>query len=638
MKSFPYQISNLEEYHQAYQKSIKQPEQFWEEIAQNFTWKKKWDSVSEWNFKDPKIEWFKGAQLNITENCLDRHLNKFGDHAAIIWEPNNPNEQNRVLTYNDLYKQVCQFSHVLKNNGVKKGDTVCIYMGMIPELAIAVLSCARIGAIHSVVFGGFSAQSISDRLHDAKSEFVITCDGAFRGQKNIPLKSVIDEALISCPFVKRVIVYSRTQIPLNMIEGRDTWWEEEIKKIETKNCNIFEAEVMEAEDPLFILYTSGSTGKPKGVVHSTAGYMIYTNYTFINTFQYQTNDIFFCTADIGWVTGHSYLLYGPLSAGATTVLFEGIPTWPNASRLWDIIDKYKINTLYTAPTAIRSLMSYGLEPLKGKDLSSLKVLGTVGEPINEEAWHWYNTNIGKNKCPIVDTWWQTETGGILISNLAGITPAIPSFATLPLPGIIPCLIDENGKEIEENNVSGNLCIKQAWPSIIRTTFGDHERCRKTYFSTYENKYYTGDGAFRDANGNYRITGRVDDVLNVSGHRIGTAEIENAINQHKGVIESAVVGYPHDIKGQGIYAYIIYNKNIDDVIALNNNITQTVSNIIGPFAKLDKIQFVNGLPKTRSGKIMRRILRKIAENDLNNLGDTTTLLDPNVVNEIKNGRI
>ena len=638
MKSFPYQISNLEEYHQAYQKSIKQPEQFWEEIAQNFTWKKKWDSVSEWNFKDPKIEWFKGAQLNITENCLDRHLNKFGNQAAIIWEPNNPNEQNRVLTYNDLYKQVCQFSHVLKNNGVKKGDTVCIYMGMIPELAIAVLSCARIGAIHSVVFGGFSAQSISDRLHDAKSEFVITCDGAFRGQKNIPLKSVIDEALISCPFVKRVIVYSRTQIPLNMIEGRDTWWEEEIKKIETKNCNIFEAEVMEAEDPLFILYTSGSTGKPKGVVHTTAGYMIYTNYTFINTFQYQTNDIFFCTADIGWVTGHSYLLYGPLSAGATTVLFEGIPTWPNASRLWDIIDKYKINTLYTAPTAIRSLMSYGLEPLKGKDLSSLKVLGTVGEPINEEAWHWYNTNIGKNKCPIVDTWWQTETGGILISNLAGITPAIPSFATLPLPGIIPCLIDENGKEIEENNVSGNLCIKQAWPSIIRTTFGDHERCRKTYFSTYENKYYTGDGAFRDANGNYRITGRVDDVLNVSGHRIGTAEIENAINQHKGVIESAVVGYPHDIKGQGIYAYIIYNKNIDDVIALNNNITQTVSNIIGPFAKLDKIQFVNGLPKTRSGKIMRRILRKIAENDLNNLGDTTTLLDPNVVNEIKNGRI
>ena len=638
MKSFPYQISNLEEYHQAYQKSIKQPEQFWEEIAQNFTWKKKWDSVSEWNFKDPKIEWFKGAQLNITENCLDRHLNKFGDYAAIIWEPNNPNEQNRVLTYNDLYKQVCQFSHVLKNNGVKKGDTVCIYMGMIPELAIAVLSCARIGAIHSVVFGGFSAQSISDRLHDAKSEFVITCDGAFRGQKNIPLKSVIDEALISCPFVKRVIVYSRTQIPLNMIEGRDTWWEEEIKKIETKNCNIFEAEVMEAEDPLFILYTSGSTGKPKGVVHSTAGYLVYTNYTFINIFQYQTNDIFFCTADIGWITGHSYLLYGPLSAGATTVLFEGIPTWPNASRLWDIIDKYKINTLYTAPTAIRSLMSYGLEPLKGKDLSSLKVLGTVGEPINEEAWHWYNTNIGKNKCPIVDTWWQTETGGILISNLAGITPAIPSFATLPMPGIIPCLIDENGKEIEENNVSGNLCIKQAWPSIIRTTFGDHERCRKTYFSTYENKYYTGDGAFRDANGNYRITGRVDDVLNVSGHRIGTAEIENAINQHKGVIESAVVGYPHDIKGQGIYAYIIYNKNIDDVIALNNNITQTVSNIIGPFAKLDKIQFVNGLPKTRSGKIMRRILRKIAENDLNNLGDTTTLLDPNVVNEIKNGRI
>ena len=636
--SYPYQIKSFEEYKEVYQKSIEQPETFWAEIAQHFSWKKKWDKVLEWNFTEPKIEWFKGAKLNITENCIDRHLKTMGDQPAIIWEPNNPEERVRTVTYNRLHKRVCQFAQVLKNNGVKKGDRVCIYMGMIPELAIAVLSCARIGAIHSVVFGGFSAQSISDRLHDAKSEFVITCDGAFRGQKNIPLKSVIDEALISCPFVKRVIVYSRTQIPLNMIEGRDTWWEEEIKKIETKNCNIFEAEVMEAEDPLFILYTSGSTGKPKGVVHSTAGYMVYTNYTFINTFQYQTNDIFFCTADIGWITGHSYLLYGPLSAGATTVLFEGIPTWPNASRLWDIIDKYKINTLYSAPTAIRSLMSYGLEPLKGKDLSSLKVLGTVGEPINEEAWHWYNTNIGKNKCPIVDTWWQTETGGILISNLAGITPAIPSFATLPMPGIVPCLIDENGKEIEENNVGGNLCIKQAWPSIIRTTFGDHERCRKTYFSTYENKYYTGDGAFRDANGNYRITGRVDDVLNVSGHRIGTAEIENAINQHKGVIESAVVGYPHDIKGQGIYAYIIYNKNIDDVIALNNNITQTVSNIIGPFAKLDKIQFVNGLPKTRSGKIMRRILRKIAENDLNNLGDTTTLLDPNVVNEIKNGRI
>ena len=636
--SYPYQIKTMESYKQDYKESLEQPEKFWGNIAETFTWKKKWDKVLEWNFKDPDIKWFKGGKLNITENCLDRHLEKNANSPAIIWESNNPDEHHRVLTYKELHFKVVQFANVLKNNGVKKGDCVCLYMGMIPELAIATLACARIGAIHSVVFGGFSAQSISDRLHDAKSEFVITCDGAFRGQKNIPLKSVIDEALISCPFVKRVIVYSRTQIPLNMIEGRDTWWEEEIKNIETENCDIFEAEVMEAEDPLFILYTSGSTGKPKGVVHSTAGYLVYTNYTFINTFQYQTNDIFFCTADIGWITGHSYLLYGPLSAGATTVLFEGIPTWPNASRLWDIIDKYKINTLYTAPTAIRSLMSYGLEPLKGKDLSSLKVLGTVGEPINEEAWHWYNTNIGKNKCPIVDTWWQTETGGILISNLAGITPAIPSFATLPMPGIIPCLIDENGKEIEENNVSGNLCIKQAWPSIIRTTFGDHERCRKTYFSTYENKYYTGDGAFRDANGNYRITGRVDDVLNVSGHRIGTAEIENAINQHKGVIESAVVGYPHDIKGQGIYAYIIYNKNIDDVIALNNNITQTVSNIIGPFAKLDKIQFVNGLPKTRSGKIMRRILRKIAENDLNNLGDTTTLLDPNVVNEIKNGRI
>ncbi len=638
MKNYPYQIKTLSQYHEQYKKSIEQPEEFWGDIAENFTWKKKWDTVLEWNFKTPKVEWFKGAKLNITENCLDRHLAEFGDTPAIIWEPNDPEEHHRVLTYKDLYKKVCQFAHVLKNNGVKKGDTVCIYMGMVPELTIAILACARVGAIHSVVFGGFSAQSISDRLLDAKSEFIITCDGSYRGQKDIPLKSVIDDALVACPFVKRVIVCTRTRIPVSMIKGRDVWWEDEIKKVETLGLKHFDAEEMDAEDPLFILYTSGSTGKPKGVVHSTAGYMIYTNYTFVNTFQYQHKDVFFCTADIGWITGHSYILYGPLSAGATTVIFEGIPTWPDAGRFWDIVDKYKVNTLYTAPTAIRSLMGFGLDPLKGKDLSSLKVLGTVGEPINEEAWHWYDVNIGKKKCPIVDTWWQTETGGILISNIAGVTPAIPSLATLPMPGVLPCLVDENGKEIEGNNVSGNLCIKQPWPSIIRTTYKDHERCRQAYFATYENMYFTGDGAMRDENGNYRITGRVDDVLNVSGHRIGTAEVENAINMHAGVIESAVVGYPHDLKGQGIYAYVIYEGNLDDKKLVSQDVVQTVSRIIGAIAKPDKIQFVKVLPKTRSGKIMRRILRKIAENDLANLGDTSTLLDPLVVDDIVAGKL
>lgn len=638
MKNYPYQITTLPEYHAAYEKSIREPEAFWGSVAENFTWKKKWDAVLDWNFKEPKVNWFAGAKLNITENCLDRHLEKHGDTPAIIWEPNDPEEHYRVLTYKDLYRKVCQFAHVLRNNGVKKGDPVCIYMGMVPELAIAVLACARIGAVHSVIFGGFSSQSIADRLTDAQAAYIITCDGAFRGQKDIPLKSVIDDALIACPFVKRVIVCTRTRIPVSMIKGRDVWWEEEIKKVETMGLKHFEPEEMDAEDPLFILYTSGSTGKPKGVVHSTAGYLVYTNYSFVNAFQYQPADVFFCTADIGWITGHSYILYGPLSAGATTVIFEGIPAWPDAGRLWDIIDKFKVNTLYTAPTAIRSLMGFGLEPLEGKDLSSLKVLGTVGEPINEEAWHWYDTHIGKNKCPIVDTWWQTETGGILITNLAGVTPAIPSYATLPMPGVLPCLVDENGKEIEGNNVSGNLCIKQPWPSIIRTTYKDHERCRQAYFATYENMYFTGDGAMRDENGYYKITGRVDDVLNVSGHRIGTAEVENAINMHAGVIESAVVGYPHDLKGQGIYAYVIYEGHLHDDNLSRQDIIQTVSRIIGPIAKPDKIQFVSGLPKTRSGKIMRRILRKIAENDLANLGDISTLLDPGVVEEIKAGKI
>lgn len=639
--SYPYQIKSFEEYQRVYKESVENPEAFWASIAENFVWRKKWEKVLDWNFTEPKNEWFKGGKLNITENCLDRHLEERGDVPAIIWESNDPQEKQRILTYRVLHKRVCQFSQVLRNNGVKKGDRVCIYMGMIPELAIAVLACARIGAIHSVIFGGFSAQSIADRLYDAQSEFIITCDGAFRGGKDIPLKSVIDDALIGNRTVKRVIVYTRTRTPISMIKGRDVWWEDEMRHVEEAGIKGLPAEEMDAEDPLFILYTSGSTGKPKGVVHACAGYMVYTNYTFVNIFNYQPGQIHFCTADIGWITGHSYILYGPLSAGATSLLFEGVPTWPDAGRFWEIVDKYKVNILYTAPTAIRSLMSYGLGPLQGKDLSSLKVLGTVGEPINEEAWHWYNEHVGKKKCPIVDTWWQTETGGCLISNLAGITPAKPGWATLPLPGVQPILVDEKGVEIteaEDGIYKGNLCIKFPWPSLLRTTYGDHERCRTNYFATYENLYFTGDGALKDENGFFRITGRVDDVLNVSGHRIGTAEVENAINMHAGVVESAVVGYPHDVKGQGIYAFVIYSNTHGDEELTRKDILQTVTRMIGPIAKPDKIQFVKGLPKTRSGKIMRRILRKIAEGETENLGDTTTLLDPGVVDEIKNGHI
>ncbi len=639
--SYPYQIKSFDEYKEAYQKSIEDPAAFWADIAQHFTWRKKWDTTLNWNFTEPKVEWFKGGKLNITENCLDRHIATKGNQPALLWEPNAPDEHNRTLTYSMLLEKVCQFAHVLKNNGVKKGDRVCIYMGMIPELAIAILACARIGAIHSVVFGGFSAQSISDRLQDAQAEFIVTCDGAYRGAKDIPLKNVIDDALIGNKTVKRVIVCTRTRIPVSMIKGRDVWWEEEMKLVEEAGITFIEAEEMDAEDPLFILYTSGSTGKPKGVVHTCGGYMIYTNYSFVNVFQYKEGQVHFCTADIGWITGHSYIVYGPLSAGAISLMFEGVPTWPNAGRFWDVIDKYKVNIFYTAPTAIRSLMGFGLEPLQGKNLSSLQILGTVGEPINEEAWHWYDENAGKKKCPIVDTWWQTENGGILISNLAGITPSKPSWATLPLPGLQMTLVDENGKEVfaeGDETVSGNLCIKAPWPSILRTTYGDHERCRLNYFATYPNMYFTGDGALRDKDGFYRITGRVDDVLNVSGHRIGTAEVENAINMHAGVVESAVVGYPHDIKGQGIYAYVIFNgKGINEALA-KKDILQTVTRIIGAIAKPDKIQFVSGLPKTRSGKIMRRILRKIAEGEINNLGDTSTLLDPGVVEEIKNGKI
>jgi len=633
-----YQINSLEQYQRDYKRSVDDPEGFWSDIASQFLWRKKWDKVLTWNFKEPKVKWFEGGKLNITENCLDRHVANLGDSPAIIWEPNNPNELTRTITYAELLFKVKQFSHVLKNNGVKKGDRICIYMGMVPELAIAVLACARIGAIHSVVFGGFSAQSIADRLQDAQGKFVITCDGGFRGNKEIPLKSVIDDALDRCPFVEKVIVLTRTKTPVSMIRGRDVWWEDEIRKVEKQGNPDFPAEVMDAEDMLFILYTSGSTGKPKGVVHTCGGYMVYTNYTFVNVFQYKLGEIHFCTADIGWVTGHSYIVYGPLSAGATSLMFEGIPTWPDAGRFWDIVDKYKVNILYTAPTAIRSLMSYGNEPVLKHDLSSLRILGTVGEPINEEAWHWYDEYVGKKKCPIVDTWWQTETAGILISNLAGVTPAKPSFATLPLPGIQPVLIDEKGKVIEGNGVSGNLCIRFPWPGILRTTYGDHERCRLNYFATYDDLYFTGDGCLRDENGFYRITGRVDDVLNVSGHRIGTAEVENAINMHTGIVESAVVGYPHDIKGQGIYAYVICGQEPEDVELMRKDISTTVARIIGAIARPDKIQFVKGLPKTRSGKIMRRILRKIAEGEMKNIGDTTTLLDPAVVEDIKNGKI
>jgi acetyl-CoA synthetase len=644
--SYPYQIKSFDEYKAAYKKSEEDPEGFWSEVASNFAWRKKWEKTLDWNFIEPHVRWFLGGKLNITESCIDRHLPTLGEKPAFIWEPNDPNDRVRVVTYNRLHKRVCQVAQMLKNNGVKKGDRVCIYMGMVPELVYAVLGCARIGAVHSVIFGGFSAQSIADRLYDAEAEYIITCDGAYRGGKDIPLKSTIDDALIGNRTVKKVIVYTRTRTAVSMIKGRDVWWEDEMDFAETQvekdGVVRFDAVEMDAEDPLFILYTSGSTGKPKGVVHTCGGYMVWTGYTFVNVFQYNPGDVHFCTADIGWITGHSYICYGPLTAGATSVMFEGVPTWPDAGRFWDIVDRHKVNILYTAPTAIRSLMGFGLEPLKGKNLSSLKILGTVGEPINEEAWHWYDENIGKKRCPIVDTWWQTETGGVLISNLAGVTPSKPSWATLPMPGVHPILVDENGKEVTEKDeqglYKGNLCIKHPWPSIIRTTWGDHERCRTNYFATYPNLYFTGDGALKDEEGNFRITGRVDDVLNVSGHRIGTAEVENAINMHADVVESAVVGYPHDIKGQGIYAYVICSHIHGDEQQTRNNILQTVTRVIGAIAKPDKIQFVSGLPKTRSGKIMRRILRKIAEGETGNLGDTTTLLDPGVVEEIVKGKL
>ena len=627
-------INSFEEYQTEYARSVATPELFWAGKANSFYWYKKWDSVLNWNFNEPNVKWFEGGKLNITENCLDRHLKKRGNKTAITWVPNEPNEASRYLSYAELHREVCKFSNVLRSNGAKKGDRICLYMPMVPELAIAVLACARIGAIHSVVFAGFSAQSLADRINDASCNIVITADGAFRGVKTIGLKAIVDEGLQQCDTVNKVIVLERTKEEVFMQAGRDVWWHKEM----TSASEIRPAEVMNSEDALFVLYTSGSTGKPKGVVHTTAGYMIYAEYSFRNVFQYEDGDVYWCTADIGWITGHSYIIYGPLLAGATTMMFEGVPNYPDAGRFWDIVDKYQVNIFYTAPTAIRALQAKGLSFVKPYKLDSLKVLGTVGEPINEEAWQWYYENIGKEKCPIVDTWWQTETGGIMISPLAGITDLKPTYATLPLPGIQPCLVDANGQEIEGNDVSGNLCIKYPWPSMIRTTYGNHERCRQVYFSTYQDKYFTGDGCRRDENGFYRITGRVDDVINVSGHRIGTAEVEDAINTYKEVIESAVVGYPHEIKGQGIYAFVICNEEVKNEEALKVAILSQVTKVIGPIAKPDKVQVVKGLPKTRSGKIMRRILRKVASGDLSNLGDTSTLLDPSVVDKIKQGAI
>jgi acetyl-CoA synthetase len=628
----PYRINTIEEYHSEYQKSVENPEAFWSEKADHFVWRKKWDKVLNWNFSEPNIRWFENGKLNITENCLDRHLAKKGDEVAIIWEPNDPKEKAKHITYKELHQSVSQFANVLKSNGVQKGDCVCIYMPMVPEAAVAMLACARIGAIHSIVFAGFSASALADRILDAQVKYIVTSDGANRGPKKIGIKEIVDEALEKCPQVKNCIVFKHTGEPISMQSGRDKWWHDEMANASTENT----ATEVDSEDPLFILYTSGSTGKPKGVVHTTGGYMVYAHYSFLNVFQYNPKDVYWCTADVGWITGHSYLLYGPLLEGATTIFFEGVPTYPDAGRFWEVIDKHKVNIFYTAPTAIRSLMAMGDEWPAKYDMSSLRVLGSVGEPINEEAWHWYHEKVGRGKCPIVDTWWQTETGGIMISPLAGITVTKPSFATLPLPGIQPILVDSEGKELVGNAVEGNLCIKFPWPSMIRTTYGDHERCRQNYFATYQNLYFTGDGCRRDEEGYYRILGRVDDVINVSGHRIGTAEVENAINQHPYVVESAVVGYLHAIKGQGIYAFVICDTEFDNPDRVRNEILKEVTREIGPIAKPDKIQFVRGLPKTRSGKIMRRILRKIAEGDTSNLGDISTLLDPTVVEEIKAG--
>lgn len=628
-----WQIKSLSEYKEAYQKSIDDPEGFWDEQAVSFKWYKKWDKTLEWDFKKPNIKWFINGKTNITENCLDRHLETKGDQVAILWEPNDPNDQVKTYTYKQLYHEVNKTANALKANGIQKGDRVCFYMPMVPELAIGVLACARIGAIHSVVFAGFSASALADRINDATCKMVICSDYNNRGAKSIPVKKVVDDALaLGCPSIETVLVHQNTGGDISWNDDLDKWWHSEVDH-QSRECP---AEEMDSEDILFILYTSGSTGKPKGVVHTTGGYMVYAEFSFRNVFQYQDGDIYWCTADIGWITGHTYIVYGPLLSGATTMMFEGVPTYPDPGRFWDAVDKHKVNQFYTAPTAIRALMAKGDKYVDPYDLSSLKVLGSVGEPINEEAWEWYNEKVGKKNCPIVDTWWQTETGGIMITPLPGITDTKPCYASYPLPGIQPILVDAGGTEIKGNDAEGLLCIKFPWPSMIRSTYGDHERCRTTYFSAYENMYFTGDGARRDSEGRLRIIGRVDDVINVSGHRMGTAEVENAINEHEDVIESAVVGYPHDIKGQGIYAYIITSDQVTDEEAFIKEVRAVVAKEIGPIAKPDRIQVVTGLPKTRSGKIMRRILRKIASKDTSNLGDTSTLLNPEVVEEIIDG--
>ncbi len=625
-------IKTLSEYVNGYDSSVNDPEGFWEGVADSFHWRNRWNKALEWNFEEGDIKWFINGKLNITENIFERHLHTLKDQTAIIWEPNDPDGEVRKISYQELFEMTCQFANALKSQGVSKGDRVIIYMPMVPEAAVAMLACARIGAIHSVVFAGFSATSLADRINDCQAKIVLTSDGNNRGAKVIPVKQVVDEALEKSDFIEKVIVFQRTNSEVTMAEGRDIWWHDAISGHSVKN----EAEEMDSEDMLFILYTSGSTGKPKGVVHTCGGYMVYSSYSFVNVFQYSQGDIFWCTADIGWITGHSYIVYGPLLSGATTVMFEGIPTHPHPGRFWEVVDKHQVNQFYTAPTAIRALEFYGLEPIEPYKLDSLKVLGTVGEPINEEAWHWYHSNIGKGNCPIVDTWWQTETGGILITPLAGITPNKPTYATLPMPGVQLIIVDGEGNELKEKNVEGNLCIKFPWPSILRTIYGDHERCKQTYFSTYSGYYFTGDGVKRDHDGYYRILGRVDDVINVSGHRMGTAEVENAINEHPSVVESAVVGFPHDIKGQGIYAYVICESKDQNPDSMKKEIVATVSKIIGPIAKPDVVQLVSGLPKTRSGKIMRRILRKIVSGDASNLGDISTLLNPEIVDEIKDG--
>ena len=632
-----YKIDNFEQYFKHYNKSIREPRKFWGKIAEeNFTWYQQWDKVVDFDMENADIKWFTEAKVNIVKNCIDRHLAKRGEKTAIIFEPNDPNEDAQHITYNDLYERVGKMANVLREQGIKKGDRVCIYLPMIPELAVAVLACARIGAIHSVVFAGFSASAVASRINDSECKMVITSDGGYRGNKTIDLKGIIDDALLNCPTVTSVLVAKRTNTPVYMMEGRDQWLQPLLEDALTNNV----AEIMDAEDPLFILYTSGSTGKPKGMVHTTAGYMVYTAYTFKNVFNYEENDIFWCTADIGWITGHSYILYGPLLNGATTVIFEGIPSYPDFSRFWEVIEKHKVTQFYTAPTAIRALAKESLDYVQKFPFKSLKVIGSVGEPINEEAWHWYNDHVGGKKCPVVDTWWQTETGGILISPIAFVTPTKPTYATLPLPGIQPVLMDDKRNEIEGNQVVGSLCIKFPWPGIARTIWGDHQRYKDTYFSAFPGKYFTGDGALRDEVGYYRITGRVDDVVIVSGHNLGTAPIEDAINEHPAVAESAIVGFPHDIKGNAMYGYVILKETGEyrDRDNLSKEINQHISDHIGPIAKLDKIQFVSGLPKTRSGKIMRRILRKIAEGDFSNFGDTTTLLNPEVIEEIKEGKL